>query len=86
LDTAPDTAIAGAFCLGYVSGIEHMHMFAQWSGLSPIFCLPENADIGHVIRVVLSYLREHPEHQQSDGIMVVTTALREAFPCPARTP
>jgi Rap1a immunity proteins len=85
-DTAPATAIAGVFCLGYGSGIAPMQRFAPWSGLSPICCWPEHADMGHVIRVVLRDLREHPEHQQSDGMMGVTTARREAFPCPARPP
>ena len=84
--TAPDEAMAAAFCLAYLAGIQHMHQLATDSGFPPLFCVPEDTDISHVVRVVVSALREHPESHRLAGVVVVTEALKTAYPCKASTP
>jgi hypothetical protein len=79
--TSPQAAQAASFCLGYLSGIVHAYAVAPAAGMTPLYCVPEGADIGHMMRVVLSYLREHPEQHDVAGITVVTQALEAAYPC-----
>jgi hypothetical protein len=49
-------------------------------------CIPEKAPISQLARVLVKWLREHPErlHESKSGL--TADALKDAFPCPASTP
>jgi hypothetical protein len=45
------------------------------------FCLPERGTYAQYVRVVVKFLRGHPERLQEDRQILVQDALRAAFPC-----
>lgn len=64
------------FCMGYVRAS------ADWVGVMvPGVCVPPHATAQTVTDVVMRWLATHPEKRTSGGIVVVTTALSEAYPC-----
>jgi len=44
-------------------------------------CFPDEVNLLQVIRVVLKYVREHPEQAHSPSAVLVFTADLQAFPC-----
>lgn len=49
-------------------------------------CIPDKASVLQLARVLVKWLREHPERlHESKGILLVA-ALKDAFPCAAPTP
>jgi hypothetical protein len=45
------------------------------------FCIPEGAENGQMIRIVLRYIRNHPEEAHEHTPFLITEALRETWPC-----
>jgi len=67
---------AFGFCLGYVSG--------AFDGLGVAgVCTPNKVSNGQMVRVVLKYLREHPEELHRDKLLLVSAAYLKAWPCAA---
>ena len=66
------------YCMGYIMGVIDSLIVFDY------FCLPERATQGQLRDVVVKYLDEHPaeRHQRGDGL--VLTAIKMAFPCPAK--
>ena len=52
----PDAAQAASFCLGFLSGMEYLHEALTASGSTPAYCVPREATVSHLIRVLVSYL------------------------------
>jgi hypothetical protein len=46
-----------------------------------LFCLPRNAANDQILRVVLTWLRQHPQDLHDPAGILVAVALRDAFPC-----
>ena len=44
-------------------------------------CIPEGVTVGRLARVVMKWLREHPEKLHYRASMVAYAAIYEAFPC-----
>ena len=71
-------------CYHYVMGVADMVDTLgeiEVSGFSPI-CIPTKVSVGQLGRVVQSYLNVHPEKTHMKAVVLVVSALREAFPCP----
>jgi hypothetical protein len=69
---------------GFVSGVQQEVAFAHVVGkIKPptLFCHTEVAENGQLVRVVLKYIRNHPEEAHKDTAFLAAEALREAFPC-----
>ncbi len=75
-------------CIGFVSGF--MTGVAAETGLvmskigkktPEIFCRPDNVEHGQVVRIVLKYIRNHPEEAHRVTELIMVSALSEAFPC-----
>jgi hypothetical protein len=69
---AGDAWLAGVFN-GYVLGVSE--------AISGLYACPNKVKAGQIITVVQKYLKAHPERLDSDGAVLVTKALSEAFPC-----
>lgn len=71
------------FCLGYMEGMNTMNMFYQaMIGNNAFYCLPEaGMTNGQSARIIVKYLKEHPELLHEPAIALATRAFREAFPC-----
>ena len=67
------------FCSGFIWGAADGHQLT--SNESASFCSPEDAASDHMGRVVVKYLREHPEKHHEYAAILVVVALIEAWPC-----
>src|SRR5262245_48136623 len=70
-------------CLSYVAGfMDALAATVVLGRQKPLtMCIPGTANRGQVVRIVVKYLREHPEklHLVAGGLTYV--AISEAFPC-----
>jgi Rap1a immunity proteins len=85
LDKTSEAFDAG-YCLGVMQGITSISQLLffemEKNGVPKLFCLPKQG-FSHeqMVRVVLKYLNDHPEHLHIYAIALITRALVEAFPC-----
>ena len=78
-----DDSRAEAYCLAYVMGVADMVgsiSDRMVSGFDAV-CFPNETTVGQLHRVVVKYLEAHPEETHQPAVILVTVALREAFPC-----
>ncbi len=75
-------------CYGYVIGIADMvHEMAQMAESKrvwrPDVCFPDITSISaaQIKRVVVKYLKKHPEETHNKAVILVIGAFEEAFPC-----
>jgi len=77
-----DEAIFAGFCVGFISGVEEADARINGQGKAPGgVCLPATAGAEQMVRVVLKWMREHPDKLNLSGEEVVVDALKAAFPC-----
>jgi hypothetical protein len=69
-------AVADSFNSGLCHGTINAIMFAKDD-----ICMPEGVSRTQANRVVVRYFETHPEMLHLDGVALVETALREAWPC-----
>lgn len=81
----------GMTCLGFLRGI--MDVVGLWQTADDMYrnrvsparpCLPERIATIQGVRVVVKYLKDHPEQLHQPDTLLVMTALNKAFPCPAK--
>jgi hypothetical protein len=84
----PGQLQAGFYCSGYIAGFVDAYGLAQDTekyreGLShPLYCLPKDGlAASQGVRIVVKWLREHPETLHQDRKVLVTLAFESAFPC-----
>jgi hypothetical protein len=76
-------------CDGYVEGFIHgVQMESVYAGVmtggkeAPIlFCFSKVGENAQLVRIVLKYIRNHPEKAQLSGPQLVGEAFQQAFPC-----
>ncbi len=76
------------WCAGWVqAAIELTGLNEAWREISTAknsptdFCTPEGVTPAQGIRIVVKYLRDHPEHLHEDGMALTVASLSAAFPC-----
>jgi hypothetical protein len=80
-------AVDAAICVGYVWGVHDMEFTVQMLEehqkvvLMHRSCTPSNSSTGQMVRVVVKYLRENHERLNMPAAVLVTDAIRSAFPC-----
>lgn len=80
-------ALEGTFCVGYVSGVHDADFMVQMLedhekvALMKHACPPSNASTDQAVRIVVKYLRDNPERLHMPASVIVTDAVRSAFPC-----
>lgn len=74
------------FCVGIAQGITNLNLLYQYANMKTLFCLPTGGiQNGQAVRVIVKWLREHPERlHESEGVLAVS-AFVDAYRCqPAR--
>jgi len=76
-------------CEGYMDGLANgIGVAASKAGTSVrdswSFCLPAEVTAEQEIRIVLKYIREHPEQAHELTVNLAIWALQTAFPCAAK--
>lgn len=81
LSNVENTFDAG-FCLRMAQGITNTNMMYQYAMQKTLFCLPTGG-IQNVqaVRVIVKYLKEHPEQLHEHEATLAIMAFIQAFPC-----
>ena len=74
-----DVFTAGT-CLGYLRATNDMYEIMAKDSERTI-CIPPGISGKQLIRIVVKYLREHPERLQNIASLLVFEAFQESFPC-----
>jgi hypothetical protein len=71
-------------CQGYIAGVIDYHAVLQSMKIAPAIdiCIPQDVKMYDLHRIVLKYLRKHPEHDNFTAAPAVTMGLYEKYPCP----
>jgi hypothetical protein len=83
-NSTPVKGYNAGYCTGFVHGITKTSTLYEVSGrlTSPVVCLPKSGvQNGQAARVLVKYLKEHPEDLHLDSGVLAVLALRDAFPC-----
>lgn len=77
------------YCYGYLVGISdglHLMMGVAMqtkSAKNPsLICTPPGTTVGQHARVLVKYLKDHPEHLHKNSGVLSYVAFTDAFPCP----
>ena len=76
-----------ASCVSYLEGFNHLSRQYQnylvRQKCTPLYCLPKNGIVNaQSVRIIVKYLKDHPDKIHENKISLVTKAFMEAFPCP----
>lgn len=81
-----EATLGGGFCLGAAYGV-HLTMSTYQSILKDqdvtLVCFPEAHEPDQMRRIILNYLRTHPDQLQFEAYALVIWAFMDAFPCAA---
>lgn len=70
------------FCLGLIQGMLDMNDLYEYKLKDvALLCRPQGATTGQAARIVVKYLRDHPEELHKKDSVLTFVALRAAFPC-----
>jgi hypothetical protein len=83
-----DELVDVGFCLGYIGGIVN-GFTAEWTYSEAYtkhkvprpFCTPDGIERGQVGKILLKFIRENPENAHEPTLLLLTKALRKAYPC-----
>jgi len=73
-----------SYVAGYLDAFRVMRVFDSTPGAETrsMFCIPDtNVSTTQVVRIFAKYLHGHPEHLDANAAILLTAALRDAFPC-----
>ena len=77
-----DADSAQYMCIGYIEGVYDGYQAGTSSlGGQPPWCIPEDTTLDQLARVVMKRLKERPEELHYSADILVSYALRKAFPC-----
>ena len=84
-DVSAEEAVQGLLCMSYLSGFLDGHELAAStfeSQYKRVVCPPKGGVVGEqAARIVVKYLREHPETLHATDRVSVFIAFSRAFPC-----
>ena len=71
------------YCFGLIEGVINLNKIYEVSlRKNALFCSPNsNITNGQAARIVVKYMKEHPEVLHEPDFAVTINALIEAFPC-----
>ncbi|MFA5494067.1 MAG: Rap1a/Tai family immunity protein [Porticoccaceae bacterium] len=78
------TSIGGSYCLGMVNGMLNLnYIYQARRPAEPLFCLPREVTVtnAEAARVVVDYLKQHPEQLDLDQASLMFFAFRKTYPC-----
>ena len=71
------------YCIGRITGVIDSWLIRNGQIGSPfsVFCIPEGVTNDQLKKIVVKYLREHPETLHTYDVGLIVLATTEAFPC-----
>jgi hypothetical protein len=83
-DLNAEQEMAGISCVSYLDGISEGFLIGATMGNTPkslLICAPDGVTSQQTGRVVLRYLKSHPERLHEPAATLAYEALNKAFPC-----
>jgi hypothetical protein len=91
-DVNIQTANNSGLCLGYLTGYEDMHYVTSaiaagvprnydMSKSAQYYCIPQNVSIKDQVKLVVSYLNDHPAALEKSASIVLFGVFKQAYPC-----
>src|SRR3989304_2700449 len=81
-DLSSSDALNFGLCLGFMDGIINTNQIYRFMlGGVALFCEPPEVTNKQAVRIVVKYLKDHPEELHNAQISAAITALAVAFPC-----
>ncbi len=82
IDSEGKSSAGWAACVYYLEGMVVMDKIHLDVGATPMLgCVPSEASGEQLRRVLVRYIREHPEHRHHNVVMLAILAFRDAWPC-----
>jgi hypothetical protein len=80
---ADESKVGQSVCETYISGVLDTSTWVGREGVPPKewYCSAPETTTGEISRIVVIYLRQHPDLKDSPAPMVVLDALAMEFPC-----
>lgn len=77
--------VCADYVSGFVGGASAAITFSRSKGESPssLYCTDSDTETGRLVKVVLKYIRSHPETADLRTFVLVTRAFQGAYPCRA---
>ena len=78
----PTNAQDVGYCFGMMQGLRNLNQ--EYETLlegKALFCLPRGINNGQAARVVVKYLKDHPEELHQPAVVLAITAFKDAYPC-----
>lgn len=70
------------WCSGFVWGVSLAADSWRAQAMEDQSCrMPDGVTGAQLVRIVVSYLEQHPEELHEDQLLLVTRAMTDAFPC-----
>lgn len=77
-----EDTVLSLWCLGYVGGFLDGLAIMRWKGGATSVCLPEDGvNNGQAIRIIVKYLRAHPDQLHQTARSSILIAIADAFKC-----
>jgi Rap1a immunity proteins len=81
VESHPSSFYSG-MCIGFVSGTQSGYLVAHaWSDGKTSICMPKEVTNGQSVKIVVKYLKDHPEELHLAAESLVLRAFNGAFPC-----
>lgn len=68
------------FCLGYIRALTISADLIMANGNNAV-CIPDGVQAGQVRDMIVAYIRRNPSSRHEHALVLVSWALREAWPC-----
>ncbi|HUW38609.1 MAG TPA: Rap1a/Tai family immunity protein [Rhodocyclaceae bacterium] len=84
VDHQPSSHFEATYCLAFIEGVRNTMIVLDWAlapGMRTCWPGPKGISNGQAMRIVLKYLRQHPEKLQLPKVELAIAALHEAYPC-----
>jgi Rap1a immunity proteins len=73
-------------CMGFVVGVNDGILLAYIVQNRPLpFCVPHEVINGQILRVVVKYIKDHPQKGYVQTVILEMYALKDAFPCSSQS-
>jgi hypothetical protein len=81
--TAPaKDAMNVGLCFGFINGIlDSDRLYSAVTKETPRYCVPDSVSASQAAKVVVKYGDNHPAELYLPAAAIVTSAMKEAFPC-----
>ena len=77
-----ENPVSWDYCRAFIAGAgDGFETGSIYGGGGQPFCYPEGNTLGQAVRIVMKYLKEHPETLHYFAAELVALALIEAWPC-----